>query len=130
MAALPSIVSTALLNLVSSANLLRVHSIQLLMSLIKMLKSTHPKTDPWGTPLITSFHLDIEPLITTLCLQPFNQFFIHRVVDPSNPRLQFGDKDVVDDHVKGLDQIQVYDIGHLPFVYQCRHSIIEGHQIS
>ena len=24
-----------------------------------MLKSTEPKTDPWGTPLITSLHLDI-----------------------------------------------------------------------
>jgi len=34
------------------------------MSLIKMLKNTGPKTDPWGTPLVTGFHPDTEPLIT------------------------------------------------------------------
>ncbi|XP_048790014.1 uncharacterized protein LOC125688256 [Lagopus muta] len=44
--------------------------------------------------------------------------------------LQFGDEDVVGDHVKGLAQVQVNDIGRLPFVHQCRHSIIEGHKIS
>jgi len=34
---------------------------------------------------MTGLHLDIEPLITTLCLQPFNQFLIHQVVHPSYP---------------------------------------------
>jgi len=38
------------------------------MLLIKMLKSTGPKTDPRGTPLVTRLHLDIEPLITTVNL--------------------------------------------------------------
>jgi len=31
-----------------------------------MLKSTGPSTDPWGTPLVTDLHLDIEPLNTAL----------------------------------------------------------------
>ena len=43
--------------------------------------------------------------------------------------LQFGNKDVVGDHVKGLGQVQVYDVGHLPLIHQCRHSIIESHKI-
>ena len=30
-------------------------------------------------------YLDIEPLITTLCLWPFNQLLIQQVVQPSNP---------------------------------------------
>ncbi|KAK4824318.1 LOW QUALITY PROTEIN: hypothetical protein QYF61_013593 [Mycteria americana] len=38
-------------NLVSSANLLRVHSIPSSRSLIKMLNRTGPNTEPWGTPL-------------------------------------------------------------------------------
>jgi len=38
------------------------------MSLIKTLKNTSPKSDPCGTPLITSLHLDTEPLTTTLWL--------------------------------------------------------------
>ncbi|KAK4810857.1 hypothetical protein QYF61_008829 [Mycteria americana] len=41
----PSGVSTAPLSLVSSANLLRVHSISLSMSLMKILNSTGPSTD-------------------------------------------------------------------------------------
>ena len=35
---------------------------------------------------------------------------------------------MVGDHVKGLAQVQVNDIGRLSLVHQC-HSIIEGHQI-
>uniref|UniRef100_A0A8C3LDC0 Conserved oligomeric Golgi complex subunit 3 n=1 Tax=Chrysolophus pictus TaxID=9089 RepID=A0A8C3LDC0_CHRPC len=46
MTSLLSVVSTIPLSLVSSANLLRVHSVPLSVSLIKMLKSTDPKTDP------------------------------------------------------------------------------------
>jgi len=106
MASLPSTVSTSPLSLVSSANLLRMHSIPSPMSLIKMLKSTGPKTVPWGTLLVTSLHLDIELLITTLCLQPFNQFLFQRVVHSSNPH----PSNLVRDHVKGLAEVQVNDI--------------------
>jgi len=42
----PSGVSAAPLSLVSSANLLRVHSISLSMSLMKIWNSTSPSTDP------------------------------------------------------------------------------------
>ena len=53
-------------SLVSSVNLLRMHSTPLSMSLLKILKSISPSTDPWGTPLITDLHRDIEPLTTIL----------------------------------------------------------------
>jgi len=43
--------------------------------------------------------------------------------------LQFRQKDVVRDHVKGLAEVQVDDIHHPYPVHRSRHSIIEGHQI-
>lgn len=55
-------VTMAVLSWVSSAVLLRVHSIPLPMSLMKTLNSISPSMDPWGTPLITGFRLDIQPL--------------------------------------------------------------------
>ena len=33
----------------------------------------HQERPVGDTPLVTSLHLDTEPLITTLCLRPFNQ---------------------------------------------------------
>jgi len=63
-------------NLVPSANLLREHSIPSARSLIKTLNKTGLKTEPWGTPLVTSCHLDLTPFTTTLWAQPFSQFFI------------------------------------------------------
>ena len=65
-AILLSVVSTPPLSLVLYAHLLKVHSIPLSMSLTKMLNSIDPNTDPQGTPLVSSIHLDIEPLTTTL----------------------------------------------------------------
>ena len=87
MASLPSNVQTTPLSLESSANLLRVHSSPPSMSLIKMSKSTGPKTDPWGTPHVTSLYLAIESLIATLFLWPFKQFLTHHVVHPSDLHL-------------------------------------------
>ncbi|XP_058029134.1 nicotinamide riboside kinase 1 isoform X1 [Ahaetulla prasina] len=52
-------------SLVSSANLMSSPFIPLSKSLMKMLKSTGPKTEPWGTPLHTSLHVDVVPLRTT-----------------------------------------------------------------
>jgi len=62
--------------LVPSANLLREDSILSSRSLIKILNKTGPKTEPWGTPLVTSHQLDLTPFTTTLCAQPFSQFLI------------------------------------------------------
>ncbi|KAK4811045.1 hypothetical protein QYF61_015749 [Mycteria americana] len=71
---LPSSRSTLPHNLVSSANLLRVHSIPSSRSLIKILNKTGPKTEPWGTSLVTSRQLDLTPFTTTLWARPSSQF--------------------------------------------------------
>lgn len=60
-----SVVSIALLSFVSSENLLRVHLLPQSMSLIKMVKSTGPKTDPCGMLLITGLLLDTESLTSS-----------------------------------------------------------------
>ena len=45
---------TSLINLVSSANFSSMLDIPLSISSIYIMKSTDPKTDPWGTPLSTA----------------------------------------------------------------------------
>lgn len=52
-----------------------------------MLKSTGPKTDPWGTLLMLCVQVEASSLMTTLRLRPSNQLLIHQVVYPSNPFL-------------------------------------------
>jgi len=64
MAAQRSVVSATLPSLVSSANLLRIHSVPSSRSLMKLNK-TGLTTDPWGTPLVTGLQLDSAPLMTT-----------------------------------------------------------------
>jgi len=73
-------------NLVSSANLLRVHSMPLSRSSVKTLNRTGPSTNPWGRPLVTSHQLDLTPLTTTRWAQPSSRFFIHRRVCLSKPQ--------------------------------------------
>ncbi|KAK4827132.1 hypothetical protein QYF61_014526 [Mycteria americana] len=72
-------------NLVSSANLLRVHSIPSSRSLIKILNRTGPNTEPWGTPLVIGCQLDLTPFTTALCAQPSSHVFTQRSVHLSKP---------------------------------------------
>jgi len=85
MASLPSAVINHTTQLSVITNLLRVHSIPSPMSLIKTLKRTGPRMDPWGTPFITGLHRNSEPLNTTVWLQSSKQFVIHQTVHTSNP---------------------------------------------
>ena len=43
--------------------------------------------------------------------------------------LQFREKDVMRDHVRGFAEVQIDDIHYPSPIHQSRHSIIEGHQI-
>lgn len=55
---------------------------------MKILSSSDP--NPWGTPLVTNVHQDIEPLTTILWMKLSklsNQFLIHQVFNPSNTYL-------------------------------------------
>jgi len=45
---------------------LRVHSIPLSMSLIKILNTIGPNTDPRGAPLVTDLHSEITDIPWTL----------------------------------------------------------------
>ena len=107
MASLSFSLLTTPYSLVLPANVLRVHSIPLSMSLMKMLNSTGPNNDPSGTPLVTDLHLDIELLTATLWVRPLTQFLIHWVVHALNLCLsQFRDEDVMQDSVKCFAQVQ------------------------
>jgi len=118
MATLPCNVSATTLSLVSSTNLLRVHSSPSSMSLMKTVKSTGPKTDPLGD---TAHHRS-PPGHSAIQLNPLSMAFQPTSYPSNSPlyksiSLQFKDQDVMEDHVKGLAQVQVDDIGGLPFVH-------------
>ena len=66
-------------NLVSSANLPRLHSIPLSRSSVQMLNRAGPNTNPWGIPLVTVCQLDTAPF-TTLWARPSSQFFTQQSV--------------------------------------------------
>lgn len=53
------------------------------LSLTEGSDSISPQTDPWGAPLTTGFHLDIELLTTALGEWPSSQFLIHQL--PTSP---------------------------------------------
>lgn len=50
----------------STPGLLRVYSMPRSASLTTVLKDTGPSMDPWGTPLVTGHHLDVDPLTARL----------------------------------------------------------------
>lgn len=73
-----NLIQLIVLHNLSPANLLRVHFIVQLISLMKVLQNSDPSPDPRGTAIITDLHLNIKPL-TTMILRP--------VLHPSNPSL-------------------------------------------
>ena len=62
--------SITLTTLISSANFSTLLFISLSIELTNIIKSNGPKTEPWGTPLMTSFHSDLHPFKITLCWRP------------------------------------------------------------
>lgn len=68
-------------HLVSCANLLRVMSLPLSVSLMKTLNSTGPRMHPWGILLVADFHLNIQALTGTLWMQP-PSLSIYRASNP------------------------------------------------
>lgn len=81
MASFPSALSAAPLCLVSSPNLVRMHSIWLSGSLKKNVKDHETQNEL----LIIGFYLDTETLTTTFWKQPTTPFPIHWITQPSNP---------------------------------------------
>ena len=117
MTSLHSVVSSVPLSIVSSANLLRMHSIPLSNSLIKMIQlkdEDRPLEDTicHQTP---PGHKSIEhsPLAENIQSIPYPLNSSHF----QSVSYQLRDKDVMWDHVKGLAEVQVDDISFLSFVY-------------
>jgi len=55
-------------NLISSANILTLLVISLGMSFTYKRYNKGPKTEPWGTPLLTELHDELEPSTFTLII--------------------------------------------------------------
>lgn len=120
-------------------NLLRVRLIPLSISLIMMLKSTDPSTDPWETLLVNSLNLDIKPLptcwlwpykqflnITTYAISCDNQFFICWIAQPSNPYLfKVEMRMSCRTMSKSFQEAHVDDVSCFSFIYWIYPSIIE-----
>ena len=129
MASLPSIVSNAPHSLVSTANLLRTHSIPLSISLIKMIKSTNPGQIPGRhhSSLASTWTYEYLPLQSG-CNHPTNY------LSTKYSTLQIHISPIWRQwFVVGPCQrpcaIQAGNINCRSFFCQCHHFIIESHQI-
>jgi len=87
MAAQPAGVSTTPPSSVSPANLLRVHSNSSSRLLTKKLNKTGPRTDPWGTPLVTSLQLLGHPHLQHGADLPFSGHSTDNAEDIGKPDL-------------------------------------------
>ena len=72
--------------LVSSANLSNLLVRFSSMSLMNIVKSNSPSTDPWGMPLPTASLVEIWPFNTTLWRLSWSQFLIHMCSFSGIPR--------------------------------------------
>jgi len=87
MKSLPPVRSTASLSFLPSANTLRMHSVSLSRSLIKMLKSTGPKMDPRRSKMDHQFHPGHRPINHNPPVRSSIQVFNYRIDHISLPGL-------------------------------------------
>ena len=81
----PSSFVTSVYSLVSSANFSTVLCTPSSRSLMNIRKRVGPRTDPCGTPLVTSVQSEYLPFITTLCFLPSSHCWIQPFTLPSTP---------------------------------------------
>lgn len=126
------LVTTVPLSLLSSANLLRVHSILLSMSLIKILSSIGLSTDPprgqcptWHWSLSAHWHSPVDHYsldITILPMNPLNS-------PPIKPTsLQFREG-CCRGPCQSLTQVQTDGTHSSSLVHGCSHCMIECHLV-
>ena len=70
-----------------NSNVLMVHSTPASRSLINTLKKTAPRTEPWGTPLVTGCQPEVATFTRTLWTLPFSQIFTQHTMKPLIPQL-------------------------------------------
>lgn len=107
--------STTPSSLISSANLLTVHSTPASKWLINILTRNGPKIEPWGTLRVISHHSYIAPFTRTLWALLFSQ----HTTNPLNPQLDSLSRrnSCVRDSIKSLTKVQKNYIHHLPFIH-------------
>ena len=105
-----------LFDLVSSADLTSIPCTPSSKSVINILKSIRPRTDPWGIPLVTSSQLEKDPLIITLWVLFCSQLFMHLTLDLSSPHL--ANQDIMALFVKSFAEVKIYYVYSIPSVYQ------------
>lgn len=76
-----------------------------------------PNTNPWGTFLVTGFHMDIKLLTTMLWVLPSSQFLNPWLVHPSD--LCLSEKDVVQHSIKRFAETQVDVVSCSSLFHQC-----------
>src|SRR5215469_7649781 len=79
------LLSTRLPIFVSSANFKILLIMSVSKSLIYTINRMGPRTDPWGTPLVTSDQFEYSPFMTTRYGLSFNQFLIQVKRFPLTP---------------------------------------------
>ena len=133
MAAQPSSISiTFPFQFVSSRNPTSVHSISLSRAMIKMLNGTSLALTLEKPALVTSFQLDLKPLITTLRAQQSSQFFTHLATYPSRAHLLSLATSVATSILwKTVLTVllQISNLCNSPFIHRASHFIIEGNQV-
>lgn len=70
----PTYVLTALCSLVSSTHFLMLRSISTVHVINEDIKKTCSYTEPWGAPLVTDFHLDLEFFIQNTVKSTLNPY--------------------------------------------------------
>src|SRR5215469_4685680 len=81
----PLFLLTRLPIFVSSANFEILLIMSVSKSLIYIIMRMGPRTDPWGTPQVTSDQFEDSLFMTTRCCLSFNQFLIQAKRFPLTP---------------------------------------------
>ena len=114
---------------VSSANLVRLHSVPSSRSLMKVLNRTGPSIYSWGPLLVTGLQLDFVPLITTLWAWPFSQFSIHVSVCMISICQQLIYEDLTGHSVSGLPEVKTDPMHCSHLVCRASYFIVEVYQV-
>lgn len=65
----------------------------------------------------------------SLWVLSYNQFLVHWTAHPSNTSFQLGEKDVMEDHVKGLNEVQIDDNSSSCLVHWWTYAIMKSNSV-
>jgi len=118
-AAQPAGVSTIPPSFVLSTKLLWTYPAPSATSLTKMLNSTGPRIEPWGTLLVTGLQLDFVPPVTTHRAWQIRHFSPHLTVHFSS--LYFTRLSTLWESVESLNKVKINNIHRSPLSHQASY---------